>query len=125
MDSTIQSIPTLKGRYDNVSRPIPDSTGCSYLTNGDQTVYDPLSIPPDSDYPRLPAFAHSWVPESDEDANQQKAPVPHHHNIADHGNGIADVWEPASDHEVEGALLANIVAAIVWVIFFLWQSGTI
>ena len=114
MDSTIQSIPTLKGRYDDmpveVSRPIPNSTGRSYLANGDQTVYDPLSIPPDSDYPRLPAFAHSWVPESDEDANQQKAPAPHHHNIADHGNGIADVWEPASDHEVEGALRANIVA---------------
>ena len=114
MDSTIQSIPTLKGRYDDVpvevSRPIPDSTGRSYLANGDQTIYDPLSIPPDSDSLRLPAFAHSWVPESDEDANQQKAPAPHHHNIADHGNGIADVWEPASDHEVEGALRANIVA---------------
>ena len=113
-DSTIQSIPTSKGRYDNVpvevSRPIPDSTERPYLANGDQTVYDPLSILPDSDSPRLPAFAHSWVPESDEDTNQQKAPAPHHHNIADHGNGIADVWEPASDHEVEGALLANIVA---------------
>ena len=110
MDSTIQLIPTSKGRYDDVpvevSQPIPDSTEHSYLATGDQMIYDPLSIPPDSDSPRLPAFAQSWVPESDEDANQQKAPAPHHHHI----NGIADVWEPASDHEVEGALQANIVA---------------